>query len=122
MDYTIDVAEGNAYIILTVRGLIDNKLALHIALEVNNFGREAGISRYLADVTEARNVECAIEQYHLIYTDLHQTKGINKRAKVAVVTVPGDRSYRFFETAARNSGLNVTLFTDMEKAKQFLLD
>jgi hypothetical protein len=41
---------------------------------------------------------------------------------VAVVVAQGDHSHDFIETVARNSGLNVKLFTDRVEAMAFLED
>jgi hypothetical protein len=51
---------------------------------------------------------------------MHETPGIDTEARVAVVIAKGDHSHDFIETVARNSGLNVKLFTEWDRAISFL--
>lgn len=39
---------------------------------------------------------------------------------VALLVSPDDHSHDFIETVARNAGLNVTIFTDLQAAKAYL--
>ena len=73
-------------------------------------------------MTEARNTDTTLDQYQFAYDDMHETPGIDVEARVAIVIAKGDHSHDFIETVARNSGLNVKLFTDRLKAMTFLED
>ena len=59
--------------------------------------------------------------YRFAHDDMKRTPAIDTSAVVAVLVSPGDHSHDFIETVSRNSGLNVTLFTDRERAVAHLL-
>ena len=54
------------------------------------------------------------------YKDMQLAEGIDLNAIVATLVSPDDHSHDFIETVSRNAGLNVTLFTDLDLAKQHL--
>ena len=121
MNYSLAPSEDGKYIILTVRGEINRKIALQQNLEAHALGRKLGVNRYLVDVTAAKNTDTVKDSYDFAYTDMHITEGIDNTARVATVVSPDDHSHDFIETVCRNSGLNLTLFTDFEQAVQHLL-
>ena len=89
-------------------------------LQAHALGKKLGINRYLVDVTEARNVDNTFEKYNFAYKDMKQEPAIDKAARVAILVSPGDHSHDFIETVTRNIGLDVTLFTDRQKAIEYL--
>jgi hypothetical protein len=113
---TIGRSEGGRYIVQKVVGEMTRQAAMKYNLQAHAKGRELGINRYLVDLTEARNTETGLGNYEFAYRDMKETPGIDRRAKVAVLVAPGDHSHDFIETLARNTGLDVTLFTDREEA------
>lgn len=121
MGHSIQLSEDGTYIILKVTGEIDRKLAMQYNVEAHAFGNKLGISRYLTDLTEARNNDSVIQTYKFAYDDMKNTPSIDRSACVAVLVSPGDHSHDFIETVARNSGLDVTLFSDRSQAVQHLL-
>jgi hypothetical protein len=122
MHYEICPSEDESYITLVVKGEINRKIAMQQNLQAHALGKRLGINRYLVDVTEARNTDTTLDAYQFAYQDMHQTTGIDTKARVAVVTARGDHSHDFIETVARNSGLNVRLFTEWDQAMSFLFD
>jgi hypothetical protein len=120
MKYTIKPSKDGKYIILTVVGEINRQSAMKQNLEAHALGKKLGINRHLVDVTEARNTDSVAESYDFAYTDMKETEGIDIYARVATLVSPGDHSHDFIETVARNSGLNVKIFTDPDLARQFL--
>lgn len=68
------------------------------------------------DVREARNTDSVFNNYSFAYKDMHKAEEIDKRARVAVVVSPQDNSHDFIETVSRNAGLDVVLFTDIDRA------
>ena len=120
MNYTINSSVDGHYIIHTIKGEINRKTAIQQILAAQSLGRKLGINRYLVDVTEARNTDSTINIYDLAYNDLRKIKGIDRLAHIALLVSPGDRSHNFYETVARNTGLNVKVFNDLELAKLFL--
>ena len=122
MKYTIKPSKDGKYIILKIVGEINSQSAMKQNLEAHALGRELGIARYLVDVTEARNTDSVVENYDFANTDMWETEGIDIYAKVATLVSPEDHSHDFIETVARNAGLNVRLFNDINQAKKFLMD
>jgi hypothetical protein len=121
MKHTITPSADGRYIVIKVRGEINRKTAMQQNLEAHALGRRLGINRYLVDVTEAKNTDSVRDSYDFAYTDMNITEGIDKAARVATLVSQGDHSHDFIEIVSRNSGLNVTLFTDRELAVQHLL-
>lgn len=121
MSYSITLSGDGSYLILKITGNINRRLALKYSLEAHTLGKELGISRFLVDLTESRNVDSPIDTYEFAYKDLRSEPRINRAARIALLVRPGDRSYDFTETVVRNSGLDVALFTDRELVKCYLL-
>jgi hypothetical protein len=122
MHYEICPSEDDSYITLVVKGEVNRNSAMQQNLQAHALGKQLGINRYLVDMTEARNTDTTLDQYQFAYKDMHETPGIDTRARVAVVVTEGDHSHDFIETVARNSGLNVKLFTERTQAISFLQD
>ncbi len=122
MPYAINLSGDGKYIILTIKGEINRKIAMPQNLEAHELGRNLGISRYLVDVTEARNTDSILDQHDFAYKDMQENKGIDRSARVAALISPSDHSHDFIETVAKNSGFNLRLFNDRKKAERFLLD
>lgn len=121
MACTIDVSADGKYIIQTISGEMTRARALQYNLEAHARGAELGINRYLVDLRNARNVEPITSNYKFAYGDMQDTPGIDKLARVAVLVSPDDHSHDFIEIVAHNSGLDVTLFRDLELAIKHLL-
>ena len=120
MGYTITLSDDGEYIVLKVTGFISRESAMRQNLEAHALGRRLQIDRYLVDLREARNVESPAEAYDFAYKDMQLAEGIDLNAIVATLVSPDDHSHDFIETVSRNAGLNVTLFTDLDLAKQHL--
>ena len=122
MSYTISVSEDRKYIILKIRGSVTGELAMKQNIEAHTLGNKLGISRYLVDVTEAKNIDSIANVYSFAYEEMQDTPEINKWARVALLVSPKDHSHDFVETVSKNAGLFVTLFRDRELAIQYLLE
>jgi len=136
MSHMISLSDDSTYIILeiinpelTIATLTDKDSELNIEITVekglgfvgrDKLGKEKGIKKYLMDCTDARNVDSVLNNYQFAYEDMRHTEGIDITAIVAAVVAPEDHSHDFIETTAKNSGLNVTLFRDKQKAIEFL--
>ncbi len=116
----ISLSDDSSYIILEVTGEITRESALTDNIDAQKLGKEKGLRKYLVDCTNARNVDSVFNNYQFSYYDMRHTPGIDITMIVAVLVSPEDHSHDFVETAARNSGLNFTLFRDREKAIEFL--
>jgi hypothetical protein len=120
MPYTLSVSADGAYIILKVTGQITRSSQMASNIENHALGKKLGINRFLVDVTEARNVDTVSDNYQFAYEDMHIPE-INPGVRVAILASPGDHSHDIVETVLRNAGQAVTLFTDPEAAKRYLL-
>lgn len=121
MDYTITPSADRLYIILKIKGNINREIAMPLNLEAHALGKKLHVSRYMVDVTEARNTDTVVGNYNFAYSDMQKMEGIDKRARVATLVSPDDHSHDFIETVSRNAGLNVKIFTDADEAKQWLM-
>lgn len=121
MSYTIKPSDDGKYIILKHWGEITSELAMQRNLEAHALGVELGLTRYLVDVTEAKNVDSVTKTYKFAYEDMRVPPGINRNARVAMLVSPNDHSHDFVETVTRNAGLDVTLFRNREAAIKHLL-
>jgi len=122
MDYTITPSADGRFITIKVKGDINRQSAMQMNLEAHKLGRQMQIRRYLVDVTESRNTDDALDTYEFSYADMRMMEGIDKGARVATLVSPGDHSHDFVETTAVNAGLNIRIFTDPDKAKEYLLE
>ncbi|MFH1279061.1 MAG: hypothetical protein ABIK65_11875 [Candidatus Eisenbacteria bacterium] len=120
MEHSISLSEDRSYVVLRLRGEIRGRAAVETNLEAHSFGREHGVHRYLVDARECRNVDTVFGNYEFAYKDMRLAEGIDRNARIAVLVSPGDHSHDFVETVSRNSGLDVTLFTDLELALRHL--
>ncbi len=84
-------------------------------------GEELGLNCYLTDVTEARNEDTATSNYNYAYSEMPKVRGGERsKSRVASLVHPADHSHDFVETVSRNAGIDVRLFTDLDKALKFL--
>jgi hypothetical protein len=92
-------------------------------IEAHEVGRKVGTKKFLVDATMARNVESISDNYEFAYEDLKNTGGaelIDRGARVAILTAPGDHSHDFALTVMINSGFDVKHFEDREEAIRYL--
>ena len=120
MGYKTEPSPDGKYIIQKPTGEMTRELAVKYILESHALGKKLGIDRYLMDLTEARNADSIFDNYDFAYRDMKETPGINRLARVAVLVSPDDHSHDFIETVVRNSGQDVTMFTDRELAIKHL--
>jgi len=114
------LSDDSSYIILEVTGEITRESAIKGSIDAHKFGKEKGIKKYLVDCTNSRNVDSVFNNYQFAYHDMKHTEGIDATSIIVIVVSPEDHSHDFVETAARNNGLNFTLFRDRQKAIEFL--
>lgn len=121
MGYRISLSEDGKYIIIRVTGVINRLIAMEQNLEAHALGKSLGINRYLVDVREATNTDQSVNGYEFAHVDMRKAEGIDRSAVVAMLVDPNDHSHDFVETVSRNAGLKVTLFTDLDEARQYLV-
>jgi hypothetical protein len=121
MSYEITVDENQQYIILTTHGDLTNQKAMEQNLEAHALGKQLGINRFLVDSTDSRYIGTPVSHYQFAYEELKTEPKIDAAARVAAVVSPEDHSHDFFETVARNNGMDFTLFRNRENAIRHLL-
>ena len=121
MSYSIFPSEDGKYIVLKYSGELSRKLNIEHVIEAHALGAKLGITRYLVDLTEARNIDSTPDLYEYAYKDTKTASGLNLNALVAMLVDPDDHSHDFVETVLRNAGHNVTLFRDRGSAINHLL-
>lgn len=114
MSYRISASEDGTFILLKVKGDITRATAMKHNVEAHALGKRLGIRKYLMDLTEATNTESVTDGYEFVHRDLRAAPEIDLTARVAVVVAPGDHSHDFIETVSKNTGLDVTLFHDIQ--------
>ncbi len=119
MSYSISPSDDGSYLILKITGDINRQTAMQYNLKAHAAGAELGISCYLVDLTESRNVDSTVDTYEFAYQDMRDEPRISRSARIALLVAPGDHSHDFVETVARNSGLNVVIFTDRAAAEEY---
>ena len=90
-------------------------------LEAHALGKKLGISRYIIDVTEAKNTDSVVQSYEFAYIDMLKTEGIDRNARAAILVSPDDHSHFFIETVLNNAGLYAKIFTDPDLARLHLI-
>ena len=121
MEYSITVSEDGKYIILKVKGDMDRVSAMREIIEAHELGAKLGIERYMADLTEARNIRSIVDDYELANDYTHNDRRINTFARVAMLVSSEDHTHDFLETASINAGWRVKLFRDRQQALNYLM-
>jgi hypothetical protein len=121
MSYQIFPSEDRKYIVLKHQGEINGEIAMVRVQEAHRLGTELGIAQYLADLTEARNVDSVSKSFKYAYKDAKNSPETNLNMRVSMLVSPEDHTHDFVETVLRNAGHNVTLFRDRALAIKHLL-
>ncbi len=120
MAHRLEISADGTHVILTVRGDMTRERAMALNCEAHARGKQHGINRYLVDVTASRNTESPVGNFSFAYEDMARAPEIDRSARVAILVSPGDHTHDFVETVSRNSGLDVTIFTDRSRAEEHL--
>ena len=92
MSYTIFPSEDRKYIVLQHWGEINGEIAMVRTQEAHRLGAELGITQYLVDLTEARNVDSIARSYKFAYKDAKSSPKIEQNMRVAMLVSPEDHS------------------------------
>ncbi|NTV47943.1 MAG: hypothetical protein HGB11_15805 [Chlorobiales bacterium] len=94
------------------------------ALKQNlELSQKHGVTRLLADCTHLKPGRSVLNTYEFA-TQLESIPGIYqlKEAMILPIMQEAAEEIRFFETAARNRGLNVRVFSSREEAIKWLIE
>lgn len=119
-NYEIKLAESGEYIIITVKGEIDSKLATEYIIASHTMGRERGINKYLIEATEARNAETPADNFEFGDSGMDKIPEMDRFARVAMLVDPEDHSHDFIETVMSNRGYAIRLFHEAQSALDYL--
>lgn len=119
MPHRIFLSENGRFIVIKVTGEVDSQYALQQGIEATAYGKELKINDLLFDLTEASYVDSILNTHEHAYVKMKHP-AINRFSTVALLIREDDHSHDFVETALRNAGYNVRLFTDYESAVAFL--
>jgi uncharacterized circularly permuted ATP-grasp superfamily protein len=106
-------------VILSVRGEITAATAMEFNREQHLLGVKSGVSRYLTDLCDCRNVDTVTNNLDFALHGMADA-AVDKNARVAVLVSPGDYSHDYLEGAFRSAGLDVVFFTDRLLAEEHL--
>ena len=123
MPHRILVSDDSSYVILELTGDITRKTQMEYNIEAHEVGRRVGTKNFLVDATQARNVESISDNYHFAYEDLKSpgpAQLVDRGARVAILTAPGDHSHDFALTVMINGGFDIKHFEDREEAIRYL--
>ena len=121
MSHKLNVSDDQKYIIMTATGELTNEIADQQMADLYKLANEMGIKNFLIDLVNCRFVGSTIEQYEYASSEVPESGFVNRGDKFAFLVHPDDHSHDFVETVSRNSGFDVTLFRDREKAINHLL-
>ena len=108
------------YIEIKVTGYLDKHLMEQGGLLIIETSKKHSCSRFLNDM---RDVEGEISTIAIHKTPEVQIKqGFDRTSKRAVIYSSHAEDFKFYETSARNQGINVQVFSDYDEAKRWLLE
>jgi len=119
MTFTIEEAAAGTHLLIKVVGKITVPFAVEFIDAAHRAAEKKGITSLLYDVTEAENVESALENFGLVHDELPRLK-VKRSTQIILLTALHDHSHDFIETASRNAGYNVTICRDWKSALQMV--
>jgi len=122
MDYLITTSDDQHYIIIELKSDFTGKEMLQCIVESHSLGQRLGIHRYLVESRCARNLDNALDNYKFAHSDMKTTPEVDPLARVAIIACPDDHSHDFISTTSKNAGMNLEVFTEPSKAREFLLE
>ncbi len=121
MKYSIMLSPEQTYIILKLEGGITRLNILTPDEEAHALGKRLNIHRFLVDARNARNVDSLSEKFSFSKSDIKTMPGFDKTLRVAHLIDPDDTSHDFVATVAKHEGFEFKLFTDEQKAVEYLM-
>jgi hypothetical protein len=119
MPHCVALSPDRDFVILTVRGEITAAAAIEFNREQHLLGVKSGVSRYLTDLYDCRNVDTVTNNLDFALHGMADA-AVDKNARVAVLVSPGDYSHDYLEGAFRCAGLDVVFFTNRLLAEEHL--
>ncbi len=121
MNYEIKVSDSGKYIVVIVNSDMTRAIAEQVGKEAIHLSKKKNINLFLYDLRNSVNKESVNSNYIFAKQDINRIEP-DYANKIAMLTSPNDKSHNFVETVLRNAGHNVLMFTDKEKALEWLLE
>ena len=119
MTYSIEVSACGRYIHCRAHQPITATLAQDFLHDADTLGRARHVELFLLDVRCMPNVDTVLRNYKLAHEDMARLH-FSRSASLAILASEGDHSHDFVETAVRNAGYDVRLFSDEATAIDWL--
>jgi hypothetical protein len=120
MEFTIEFIPDDSIIFATIVGEFNNQELSQVSTALVEAQREHGCNHILFDSRKAISKLRTIEIHHR--PKVAQALGLSMHSKIAVVFKIQVEDYKFYENTAYNQGMVVKLFSDISKARKWLLD
>ena len=118
MAHSISVSDDGLYVIGVPDGDLTRESAVEISRAMYERGMELGISCFLLDAVNARNLDAPLENTRFTRDDV---PGIMPLETCFVVLAdPVDRSHDFHVAFAQTQGVDISLFQDRTEAIEHL--
>ncbi|MBN2038943.1 MAG: hypothetical protein JW864_02810 [Spirochaetes bacterium] len=121
MNYEIMIPESKKFILCRIKKPVTIDFSREFMLETEQAGIRHNISHFLFDARNCRNVEKIHKTYRFIHEEMNEL-GLRRSSRVAILVSTDDDSHDFVEVVCKNTGYNVKLFTDQNKAVRWLND
>ena len=121
MSHVLSVSSDKQFLIMTVIGDLTNEIADQQMADLYKLADQVNVRKFLIDLVDCRFVGSTIDQYEYTTNEMPKTGFVDRSDIFAFLVHPEDHSHDFVETVSRNTGYNVTLFRDREKAIAHLL-
>ncbi|MBN1827372.1 MAG: hypothetical protein JW958_14020 [Candidatus Eisenbacteria bacterium] len=119
MKYALSISEGETFVRVRVYTSVSEDLALEFLRAASATADKNNVKSFLFDV---RGVPCAMGSwaaYEIAYSKLAPL-GYRWDSRMALLASPGDQTYDFLRTVARNAGYPWKSFSDEEEAIAWL--
>ncbi len=115
--YTVTIPDGKSYVLIILNEPMTREMTIKYLDEIKILGKELLKPRFLFDARKAPNVRSTLNDYEIY--DFSEVFGF-RGARIGVIVKPGDRSYDFTDTVARNAGYDHRLFTNELAAMEWI--
>lgn len=119
MNHSVSLSDDGRLVCCRVTDDITFERATQFTRDAIALGERRGVHCFLFDLRGTRNVASVFGNYQFAYSGL-ATVGMDRCARVAMLVDADDHSHDFVETAVRNAGYDVKLFTEAAAATAWL--
>ena len=123
MSYQFEYQEKAGYLYVHVLGERTQDAVISLTRELSQKAIERGFTRILVDVRELKGWLQVMESNYIVTTEFPKFRGSGlKRAAILDREPAEPQRWSFFETVAQNRGFELRVFTELDLARQWLLE